>query len=89
MKPVNKYIVAFITAFLGIGYLFWYLFVQSKHDQHRSIGAAFVIAGELGIFLVAGLLFIFFPRTKFIGQGIFLGTLITLIIGFGVCTAAS
>ena len=88
MKPVNKYIVAFITSFIGIGCLSWYMFVEAKHDSYKVIGGAFVIVTELAIFLLAGLAFIFFPKTKPLGQGIFIGALITLIIGFGVCTAA-
>jgi hypothetical protein len=87
MKWNNKYLVAFITSFLGIGVLSWYLFSLPRHDQYRVIGGAFVMVAELAIFLVTGLVLVFFPKTKSFGQGIFIGAAVTLVIGFGVCTA--
>jgi len=89
MKWNNKYVAAFITAFIGIGCLTIYMFTQPKHDQYKVIGGAFVMVAELIIFLVAGAVFVFIPKTKFLGQGIFIGAAITLVIGFGVCTAAA
>lgn len=87
MKGNSKYLSAFITAALGIGYIAYYMGVEVKGDQYGAIGGAVVMVVEMIIFGLLGLLLLVDQRTKSVGQGILLGAGVALVIGFGICSA--
>jgi hypothetical protein len=84
----QKFWAALITSVVGIGIVIYFTAVVYKNDPWGAIGIAMVMVVELFIMLVAGILLVFDPKTKPIGQGILLGALITLVVGFGVCSSA-
>jgi hypothetical protein len=83
----DKYIAALVTAVLGIACIFYFMAVVYKGDSYRSLGGAIVMVFEMVIMVVTGWILVSMKSTKPIGQGVFIGAAVTLIIGFGVCTA--
>ena len=88
MKWHDKYTVAFITAFLGIGCISWFMLVVFRNDPYKIIGGAFIMFFEMIILVLTALILRISQKTKPIGQGVLLGSAITLVIGFGVCSFA-
>jgi hypothetical protein len=89
MSSINQKLLAtLITSVVGIGIVIYFAAFVYKNDHWGVIGIAVVMVVELFIMLVAGILLVFGQKTKSIGEGILLGALITLVIGFGVCSAA-
>ena len=83
----KKYWIALLTALIGIGCIYYFMAVVYKGDQYRIIGGAIVMAIEMLIMLVAGIILFNSKSTKAIGQGILIGSAVTLVIGFGVCSS--
>jgi hypothetical protein len=86
MQRKNKYIAAIVTSLTGIGIISWYMLVKYRHDQYRVLGGAIVMLFEILVMLIAGLVLLYIPKFKSIGQGILIGMGITLVIGFGICS---
>jgi hypothetical protein len=64
------------------------MFVEYKGDNYKAIAGAVIMAIEMIILLVTGIILVNLNKTKSIGQGVLIGTGITLVIGFGICTSA-
>jgi hypothetical protein len=84
----NKYIAAFVTSLLGIGCISYFMFVEYKGDNYKSLAGAVIMAIETVTLLLTGFVLVIINKTKTIGQGVLIGTGITLVIGFGICSAA-
>ncbi|MBC7872816.1 MAG: hypothetical protein H7Y01_02410 [Ferruginibacter sp.] len=85
----KKYMAALISSVLGIGFLVYHIAVSSKDNrQYGILDTAMVLFIELVIMLIAGLLLLVMKDTRQIGNGVLLGVVITLVIGFGICSAA-
>ena len=85
----NKYKAALITSILGVGFIICYVsFDANRSIQYGILDVAIVMFFELLVMLVAGIFLICFKNTKQSGYGVLLGTAITLVIGFGICTSA-
>jgi hypothetical protein len=84
----KKYIAAFVTSILGIGCISYFMFVEFKGDMYRSIAGLVVMVMEMLVMLCTGIILVNMNKTKSIGQGVLIGTGITLVIGFGICSAA-
>jgi hypothetical protein len=83
----KKYLTALITSIVGIGIVVYCSTVVYKNDSYGVLGIAVAMAIELFILLLVGIGLLVNPDTKPIGQGMLLGALITLLIGFGICTS--
>jgi hypothetical protein len=83
----KKYVAAFVTAFLGIGCISYFMAVVYKGDQYGVIGGAVVMVIEMFVLLITAIILYSSKETKAIGQGVFIGSAITLVIGFGVCSS--
>ena len=89
----NKYIAALITSVLGVGCIIFFIAFVFKVDKRhaQTFGLALEIANlmvvELIIIFIAGIILLCFKDTRSIGYGVLMGAAITLVIGFGVCTA--
>lgn len=85
---MNKtYLAACITAAIGIGYIIYYMTVLAAHDPYRVIGCAIVMVVEIFLMLFAYLILNSIPQTKAWSGGVFIGMLLTLLIGFGLCSS--
>jgi hypothetical protein len=87
MKKYEKYLAAFITAFLCIGYIIYYMTVEEKGSQYAMLGGAIVVVTEILVFGLIGLLLLPGRRTRSVGQGILLGTAVSFVVGFGLCSS--
>lgn len=87
MNEGNKYLAALITALCGIGCIYYFMVVEYKDDNYRILAGAFVMFIEVLILALAGVIFFNFKKTRSVGQGILIGTLVTLVIGFGICSS--
>lgn len=59
----------------------------SEAELGLLIGNAFLLAAQVGINLLAGLILVFSEQRKHIGSALLIGGLITAVIGFGTCLA--
>jgi hypothetical protein len=84
----KKYIAAFVTSILGIGCISYFMFVEYKGDNYKAIAGAVIMAIEMIVLLLTALILACMSKTKSIGQGVLIGTGITLTIGFGICSSA-
>jgi len=86
----KKYWAALITSILGIGFISMYVaFVVPKGGQYGGIfDAAGIFLVEVVLLLFTGLVLLTDERSKPVGRGVLLGTLITAVIGFGICSSA-
>ncbi len=86
----KKYWAALITSILGIGFISIYVaFIAPKGGQYGGIfEAAITFAFEVFILLTTGLVLLSSEKSKPIGKGILLGTAVTAVIGFGICSSA-
>jgi hypothetical protein len=89
MQQKNRYTAAFITSLVGIAIISWFMFVVYRNEgSYKALEGAIVMVCEITIFLITGLTLLTMKKTRPIGQGILIGTGITLVIGFGICSAA-
>lgn len=86
----KKYLAALITSILGIGFISIYVtFGVSKGGQYGgALEAAGPFFAEVMLLLFTGLILLTNESSKPIGRGVLLGTLITAVIGFGICSSA-
>jgi hypothetical protein len=84
----KKYIAAFVTSILGIGCISYFMFVEYKGDNYKAIAGALIMAIEMIVLLLIGLVLVSISKTKSIGQGVLIGLGITFVIGAGICTSA-
>ena len=83
----KKYWIALLTAVLGIGCIYYFMAVVYKGDNYRVIAGAIVMLVEMIVLLITGSILVSISKTKAIGHGILIGSAITLVIGFGVCSS--
>jgi len=83
----RKYWAALITALIGIGYIYYFMAVISEGGNYRSLGGAIVMFFEMVILLITGLILVSISKTKDIGQGVLIGSAVTFLIGFGICSS--
>lgn len=88
MDQKNKFIAALVTAIIGIGVISWFMFVEFHDDSYRILGGAVVMVVEILAFLLISAVLLFIPGLKSIASGILIGTGITALVGFGVCSMA-
>lgn len=86
MKSKETYIATLITSILGVGCIYYFMAVVYKDDNYRMLSGAIVMAVEMIVLLLAGIILTTTGKTKTIGQGVLLGSAITLVIGFGICS---
>ncbi|HMK24745.1 MAG TPA: hypothetical protein VK483_01860 [Chitinophagaceae bacterium] len=86
----KKYWAALITSILGIGFISLYVaFAVPKGGQYGGIfEAAGTFFVEVVLLLFTGLILLMDDKSKPVGKGVLLGTLITAVIGFGICSSA-
>jgi hypothetical protein len=82
----EKYWATLITAVLGIGIITCVMVINIE-DQWRALNGAVAMFIEISVMLLTALVLRTGEKTKPISNGILLGTAITLVIGFGVCSA--
>jgi hypothetical protein len=87
----KRNLAALITSIIGIGFISIYVaFIVPKGGQYGGIfeaAGAFLV--EVVLLLFTGLILLMEEKSKPIGKGILLGTLITAVIGFGICSSAA
>jgi hypothetical protein len=83
----KKYLTTLITSIVGIGVVVYFSTVVYKNDDYGALGVAVAMAIELFILLLTGLGLLASKETKPVGQGMLLGALIILLVGFGICTS--
>jgi len=83
----QKYLAAFITSILGIGCIYYFMAVVYKGDNYAVIGGAMVMVFEMIFLLLTGVILFNIQSTKPIGQGVLIGSAVTLVIGFGICSS--
>jgi hypothetical protein len=84
----NKKITStLITSIVGIVIVI--IAAASSHDPHGygALAVALVMGFECIGMLLIGLILHARPETRAIGSGVMLGMLITMLIGFGICSS--
>jgi len=76
-----------LTSLTGTGIEYYYMAVVFRDDMYRVIGGASVLLMEIVVFSVIAVLLMIFEKTRQAGKGVIIGALITLVIGFGICSA--
>lgn len=82
----RKEIAAIITSLVGIGIILYYMAVVYAGDPYRIMGGAVVMAVEIAVMIVVSIIVTSTKGNKDIGQGILIGSGVTLLVGFGICT---
>jgi hypothetical protein len=83
----RKSIATLITSIAGIGFIYYYLNVALKKGPYSIIDGAWVLAIEVFLLIITAIITMSFKQYKDIGEGILIGTGITLLIGFGICSS--
>lgn len=86
MKWSDKMSAAVITSIVGLAIITYFMAVVYRHDSMRVIGGAMVMAVEFLALIFISTIFLCFRSTKRIGQGVLIGTGVTMVIGFGICS---
>jgi LytS/YehU family sensor histidine kinase len=84
----QKLIAVLVTSIIGIGIITYYMHVLHPNDNYAAMGGAIVMTIELLCMWLIAAILSSVKHLKEISQGIFTGSLLTLLVGFGVCTAA-
>jgi hypothetical protein len=87
MKSSQRLITAMITAFAGIGIITYFMVVVFRDDKWKALAGAVVMAYEIIPLGLVSVVLLLFRRTRQIGEGMLIGTGITLVIGFGICSS--
>lgn len=87
MKLNPKHTAATITALAGNAVILYFMTMVFRGDNYRVMSGAIVMALEILIFLLLSLILVNFKKTEQIGQGTLIGTGITLLVGFGICSS--
>ena len=83
----NKFWATIITTIVGVSIVIYFFSRASKGNQYGLLDVAVSMAAELAIMGLIGLVLLTGQNTKKIGQGVLFGTLLTLLIGFGICSS--
>jgi hypothetical protein len=86
MKWSDKMIAAVITSIVGLAIITFFMAVVYRHDSMKVIGGAVVMVCEFLALILIATIFLCFRSTKRIGQGTLIGTGVTMVIGFGICS---
>ena len=86
MKWSDKMIAAVVTSVIGLAIITYYMAVVFRNDSWKVVGGAMVMVCELLALVVVSTILLCFRDTKRIGQGTLIGTGVTLVIGFGICS---
>ena len=82
----KKYLAALITAILGVSCMYFFMTVVYEEDKFRIVSGLLVMMVEMVVLFTTCIILLAIKKTKQIGQGVLLGSFVTLIIGFGICT---
>lgn len=85
IKP--RYLAAIITAVTGIGFAYFFMMPEFKDDSYGALGGAVVMFIEMVVLSVICVVLFLIKGTQEIAKGVLTGTLITLVVGFGICSS--